>query len=73
LKAAEEENCTVFIHPWDMQLGGRQEKYWLPWLVGMPAETTTAMCCMMFGGVLEKFPKLKVVLVGPQANLCAIG
>jgi len=27
---------------------------------GMPAETTTAICCMIFGGVLEKFPKLRV-------------
>lgn len=44
-----------------MQLDGRMQKYWLPWLVGMPAETATAMCCMIFGGVLERFPKLKVV------------
>jgi len=27
---------------------------------GMPAETTAAMCCMIFGGVLEKFPRLRV-------------
>ena len=59
-QAAEEVDCGIFVHPWDMQLDGRQSKYWLPWLVGMPAETATAMCCMIFGGVLEKFPKLKV-------------
>jgi len=35
-------------------------KYWLPWLVGMPAETSLAICCMMFGGVFERFPKLRV-------------
>ena len=27
---------------------------------GMPAETATAICCMTMGGVLERFPKLKV-------------
>ncbi len=27
---------------------------------GMPAETTMAICSMIFGGVFERFPKLKV-------------
>ena len=26
----------------------------------MPSETSVAICSMLFGGVLEKFPKLKV-------------
>ena len=43
-----------------MQLDGRMKKYWLPWLVGMPGETAAAMCSMIFGGVLERFPRLKV-------------
>ncbi|XP_013791903.2 2-amino-3-carboxymuconate-6-semialdehyde decarboxylase-like isoform X2 [Limulus polyphemus] len=59
-KTAEDLDCSVFVHPWDMEEGGRMSKYWLPWLVGMPAETTTAICSMIFGGVFEKFPKLKV-------------
>ncbi|GAB5575619.1 2-amino-3-carboxymuconate-6-semialdehyde decarboxylase isoform X1 [Prionailurus iriomotensis] len=57
---AEKLNCSLFVHPWDMQMDGRMAKYWLPWLVGMPAETTTAICSMIMGGVFEKFPKLKV-------------
>ena len=36
------------------------QKYWLPWLVGMPAETSRAICSMIFGGVFEQFPKLRV-------------
>ena len=28
--------------------------------VGMPAETAQAICCMIFGGVLERYPNLKV-------------
>ena len=39
---------------------GRMQKYWLPWLVGMPAETSLAICSMIFGGVFERFPKLRV-------------
>ncbi|XP_075465654.1 2-amino-3-carboxymuconate-6-semialdehyde decarboxylase isoform X3 [Ascaphus truei] len=58
--AAEELNCSIFVHPWDMPMDGRMSKYWLPWLVGMPAETTTAVCCMIMGGIFERFPKLKV-------------
>ena len=38
----------------------RMPKYWLAWLVGMPAETSLAICSMMFGGVFERFPKLRV-------------
>ena len=37
-------------------------KYWLPWLVRMPAEQSRAACCLVFGGVLERLPKLKVCL-----------
>ena len=50
----------LFVHPWDMQMGGRFSKYWLPWLVGMPAETATAIVSLLMGGVLYNFPRLKV-------------
>ncbi|XP_010604498.1 2-amino-3-carboxymuconate-6-semialdehyde decarboxylase isoform X2 [Fukomys damarensis] len=59
-EAAESLNCSLFVHPWDMQMDGRMAKYWFPWLVGMPTETTMAICSMIMGGVFEKFPKLKV-------------
>ena len=35
-------------------------KYWLPWLVGMPAETALAICSVIFGGVLARLPKLRI-------------
>ena len=38
----------------------QMERYWLPWLVGMPAETSRAICSLIFGGIFEKFPKLRV-------------
>ena len=58
--AAEELNAAIFVHPWDMLGSERMPKYWLPWLVGMPAETSLAICSMIFGGVFERFPKLRV-------------
>lgn len=58
--AAQELGAAVFVHPWDMLGRERMSRYWLPWLVGMPAETSLSICCMIFGGVLEKLPKLRV-------------
>jgi aminocarboxymuconate-semialdehyde decarboxylase len=60
LQAAERLNAAVFVHPWDMLGRERMEKYWLPWLVGMPAETSLAICSLIFGGVLERLPRLRV-------------
>jgi len=59
-EAAEKLSCSLFIHPWEMMGETQMQKYWLPWLVGMPAETSRAICSMIFGGVLEKFPRLRV-------------
>jgi aminocarboxymuconate-semialdehyde decarboxylase len=58
--AAEQLDAAIFVHPWDMLGKERMSKYWLPWLVGMPAETSLAVCSMIFGGVFERFPKLRV-------------
>ncbi len=59
-EAAERLGACIFVHPWEMMGAEDMKKYWLPWLVGMPAETSRAICSMIFGGVFEKFPKLRV-------------
>lgn len=59
-EAAAEFGAAIFVHPWDMMGKERMPKYWLPWLVGMPAETCLAICSMIFGGVLERLPQLRV-------------
>jgi aminocarboxymuconate-semialdehyde decarboxylase len=59
-KAAERLGAAVFVHPWDMLGHDRMTKYCLPWLVGMPAETSLAICSLIFGGVLERLPRLRV-------------
>lgn len=52
--------AAVFVHPWEMMGQDEMPRYWLPWLVGMPAETARAVCSMIFGGVFERLPRLRV-------------
>lgn len=56
----QELDMCVFVHPWDMMGKDTMPKYWLPWLVSMPAETSRAICSMIFGGIFERLPNLKV-------------
>lgn len=58
-EACQELNMSVFVHPWNMMGFDSMEKYWLPWLVGMPAETSRAICSMVFSGIFEKLPELR--------------
>lgn len=60
LEAAQDLNTAIFVHPWQMMGSDRMSLYWLPWLVGMPAETALSICSLIFGGVFEKLPKLRV-------------
>jgi aminocarboxymuconate-semialdehyde decarboxylase len=59
-KACEDLEMAVFVHPWEMMGENDMKEYWLPWLVGMPAETSRAICSLIFSGVLEKLPRLRV-------------
>jgi aminocarboxymuconate-semialdehyde decarboxylase len=58
--ACEELDMAIFVHPWWWMAKEKMDKYWLPWLVGMPMETSLAICSMIFSGVFQKFPKLRV-------------
>ncbi|WP_163833670.1 amidohydrolase family protein [Spartinivicinus ruber] len=59
-ETAEALGAAIFVHPWDMVGKEKMPDYWLPWLVGMPAETSLAICSMIMGGVFERYPKLRV-------------
>ena len=59
-EAAQDLGAAIFVHPWEMLGRERMSKYWLPWLVGMPAETSLSICSMIFGGVFERLPRLRV-------------
>jgi len=59
--AAEELGAVVFIHPFGTTLGKRLSSHYLSNLIGQPLETTIALSHLIFGGVLDRHPGLKIV------------
>ncbi|MBS3915933.1 MAG: amidohydrolase [Bacteroidetes bacterium] len=59
-EAMQDMDMALFVHPWWWMAKAKMPRYWLPWLVGMPAETALAITSMIFGGIFEKLPKLRV-------------
>ena len=60
---AEELGWTIFLHPIDTVGRERTQKYYLKNLLGNPYDTGIAAASLIFGGVLDAFPKLEVNLV----------
>ncbi|XVX19789.1 amidohydrolase family protein [Actinomycetota bacterium] len=58
---AEELQAVVFIHPWGCSLGSRLARSYLGNTVGQPVETTVALSNIIFTGVLDRFPRLKLL------------
>jgi aminocarboxymuconate-semialdehyde decarboxylase len=70
--AIEALDLLVFMHPTSSALSVAQTDYTLRTLVGWPTETTIAVTRLIFSGVLERHPRLKIVLAhggGTLANL----
>jgi len=59
---AEELDAFVFIHPNNVAGADRLRSYYLVNLIGNPLDTTIAAACLIFGGVMDRYPKLKVLL-----------
>lgn len=59
---AQELGAFVFIHPNNIAGADRQKSYYLNNLIGNPLDTTIAAACLIFGGVMDRYPKLKVCL-----------
>ncbi|MGW1714925.1 amidohydrolase family protein [Streptomyces sp. NPDC002156] len=59
---AEELGAVVFVHPWGCSLGARLATHYLGNTVGQPVETTVALSHLIFTGVLDRFPRLKLVV-----------
>jgi aminocarboxymuconate-semialdehyde decarboxylase len=73
-EACSELGMAVFVHPWDMMGEKDMQKYWLPWLVGMPAEVSRAICSLIFSGVLERLPNLRICFAhGGGSFLATLG
>jgi aminocarboxymuconate-semialdehyde decarboxylase len=62
-QALEELDLAVLIHPYAMAGVGGLRRYYLGNLVGNPAESTVAIAALIFGGVLERHPRLRFVFV----------
>lgn len=59
--AAQDLGAVVFIHPFGTTLGKRLNAYYLSNIIGQPLETTIALSHLIFGGVLDRYPGLKIV------------
>lgn len=59
---AEELGAFIMIHPVTVAAGDRIKDYYLKNLIGNPLDTTIAAACLVFGGVLERHPNLKICL-----------
>ncbi len=59
---AQELDAFMFIHPNNVAGADRLKSYYLQNLIGNPLDTTIAAACLLFGGVLDRYPKLKIML-----------
>jgi aminocarboxymuconate-semialdehyde decarboxylase len=59
---AEQLGAFVFVHPNNVAGADRMKAYYLNNLIGNPLDTTIGAACLYFGGVLDRHPRLIVVL-----------
>ena len=59
---AEDLGWTIFLHPIQTLAPERTAKYYLKNLLGNPYDTGVAAASLVFGGVMDAFPKLEVNL-----------
>lgn len=62
-KRAAELGAVVLIHPNGFDQGRRLDDYWLINVIGNPLDTTIALARLIYAGVLEQLPQLKLVAV----------
>ena len=60
-EAAADLGAVVFIHPWGCSLGSRLGANFLANTFGQPAETALALSHLIFGGTLDRHPRLKLL------------
>lgn len=61
-RALDRDQATLLLHPGTAP-DPRLARYYLTNLLGNPSETTIAAAHLVFGGVLTRYPRLRVVLV----------
>lgn len=68
----EELGLPIFLHPVNPVGADRMRKYHLRNLIGNPTDTAIAAASLIFGGVLDRFPQLEVVLPHAGGSLPAL-
>lgn len=59
---AAELGCVVFLHPFGCSLDERLDRFYLSNTVGQPAENAVALSHLIFSGVLDRHPDLRIVV-----------
>jgi aminocarboxymuconate-semialdehyde decarboxylase len=59
---AAELGAVVFLHPFGCSLDERLDRFYLSNTVGQPTENAVALSHLIFSGVLDRHPGLKVVV-----------
>jgi len=62
-KKVDELGVPILVHPINVPAADRLQKYYLSNLIGNPLDTSIAIASIIFGGVLEEFPRLKFFFV----------
>ncbi len=70
-KKAEELGAVVLLHPNGFTEGQRLTRFYFNNIIGNPFETTLALHYLIFDGVLERHPKLKIISVHGGGYLAA--
>jgi len=68
-KTLEDLAIPILIHPHRVAGLDRLEDFYLSNLIGNPLDTTIAAAQLIFSGVLEKYPGLKIILVHAGGQL----
>src|SRR5437763_8960580 len=59
---AAELGAFILLHPINVAGADRLSSYYLTNLIGNPLDTTIAAACLVFSGVMERHPQLKICL-----------
>ena len=62
-EAALELRAPIVLHPWHVAGEERMHRHGMIRLVGYPADTTLAAAAIVFGGIADRFPGLRIILV----------
>ncbi|HEU5113050.1 MAG TPA: amidohydrolase family protein [Acidimicrobiia bacterium] len=70
LEAAEQSGGMVFIHPAASRLKEALPRYHLRNFIANPTETTIAIGSLIFGGILDRLPALRLLLAHGGGYAC---